>query len=57
MIKALTILKKRLTDEIHWSGSRTMVQSEYSTGFSKIITDLQMNNTSVLNFQKFKKIL
>ena len=53
--KSIADLKKRLTDEIHWSGSRTMIQSESSTRFSKIIIDLQMNGASVLNFNEFKR--
>jgi len=48
-------LKERLIQEVPWSKSKTMIQSEYSIGLSKTIMDLQMINATVLSFNDFKK--
>ena len=48
-------LKKHLIQEISWSSSRTMIQSEFSIGLSKTIIELQRRKTTVIDFSSFKK--
>ena len=53
--KGIDILKKRLVDEVLWSNSRTMIQSEHSIGLSKTVRYFEENNATVVDFNSFKK--